>query len=122
VHEETVAKLLEASRNRAPASPLRLILAVREGAVLRPPPNPDQFDSRIEYRRALIARQEEKAAASDISGLAGRLSNLGLKVITGRLTHTIVVEGEMDTLLKALEDDAVVSAAPGEDMELIRPL
>lgn len=100
----------------------RLILqAAPAVASQAPAPTPDQFPSRLDYRKALIDH-ENKRAAPDLDDLVDRLNALGLETRVSRPSQTVVVEGKPAALQRALEQEGVEDAQLDAAIELIRPV
>lgn len=116
-----IVKLLEATKTDQKDDPIRLVLTIREVVVDSKPPDPANYESRVEYRRALIDQRKASSSATNTDELAKSFSKMGLNAVLGMLTHTIVVEGPAESLAKVLVNDDIVDAFSDDRIELIRP-
>ncbi len=84
------------------------------------PPEPTQFSSRTDYRRALIeCRQVEVGMI--IGKTRQKLSELNLNPRGGKVGHTVVVEGPAERILASLELPGVRHASLDQRVGLITP-
>ncbi|TNF21082.1 MAG: hypothetical protein EP318_08485 [Rhodobacteraceae bacterium] len=119
-------KSLEKIRNQLKVKPAdsteRLVLQAAPAAPSPArAPTPDQFPTRLDYRKALIAH-ENRRATPDLDALVERLHALGLETRVSRPSQTVVVEGKPAALRQALEQDGVEDAQFDAEIELIRPV
>ncbi len=90
----------------------RLVLKVgRTTGPLEPEPDPRDYDSDVDYRSALIVRAA-KAGKAATEQLANRLRTRALAVTEGHLTHTLVIEGPIAELARAMSEPEVEYAIP----------
>jgi len=103
---------------------MKVVLNLRKAAVddpATPAPRPEQFGSRVEYRKAAVAHQKAHSEAGIRNSLS-RLQALGLETRPSPLSGTVVAEGTAEQLIRALDDDCVEAAAFDEEITLIRPV
>lgn len=101
--------------------PARLILQSQAAPEFyHAPPTPDQFQTRLEFRRALID-YECASDHSSVEALAVRLRGLGLTVRVASHSGTVVVQGKPALLAQALDDNGIESADFDRKIELIKP-
>lgn len=119
---KSLEKLQEQLKVKPEDSTERLILqAAPAVASQAPAPTPDQFPSRLDYRKALIDHVNNRATP-DLDDLVGRLNALGLETHVSRPSQTVVVEGKPAALRQALEQEGVEDAQLDAAIELIRPV
>ncbi len=84
------------------------------------PPEPTQFSSRTDYRRALIeSRQVE--VGKIIGKTRQKLSELSLNPRGGKVGQTVVVEGSAERILASLELPGVRHASLDQRVGLVTP-
>ncbi len=83
-------------------------------------PTQKVFSSRREYRQALVA-QQERLAGSQLSAVLRDLRQMGLSASPAPLAGQIIVEGDPNKVVRALQLDAVVAACADERLSLIEP-
>ncbi|WP_425101869.1 hypothetical protein [Tropicibacter sp. S64] len=119
---KTRQELQDALKALPADAPTRLILQAETGAApASDPPQPHQFDTREDFRRALI---DHDMSADDpgFDALLDRLHALGLRTQVARQSNTVLVEGDPMRLHGALEVDGIEDAAFDKALDLIRPL
>lgn len=83
-------------------------------------PDPSHFESREEYRGALIARQREMVSRG-IEGTLQALADLSLRPRGGSISHAVVVQGAARQILSALELPGVAHATLDRPVTLVEP-
>jgi hypothetical protein len=116
--------LLDALQEAKPNEPMRALLFL-DGQDAEAPSNaeildPDQFESRTDYRRELLARR-----SAELSNRLGQtldaLRELSLQVHGGSIQHAVLVEGPAAKILESLALEGVRKARLDRPVELIRP-
>ena len=118
VAKQSIVSALHKGRRRMRG---RLVLG------LSPPPEasveiaPGSFKTRSEYRQALIDCQSG-AQKERLKGIVTRLVKRGLQVHAYPKANSLVVEGLVADLVRALDEDLVETASFDEDVGLIEPV
>ncbi len=118
-------QLKKALRNAKPDDVFRVVMT------LQPAPSPEpgvpefeldptRFESREEYRRELIAERQRKMDAA-LHDTREELERLLLDVHGGKLSHTVVVEGQARQLISALQLAGVSHAWLDQPLHLVEP-
>jgi hypothetical protein len=83
-------------------------------------PDPSQFPSRKAYRQALID-QRQSQLADDIGQTLETLQELSLAPRGGKISRVVVVEGQAQQILTALDLPGVQHASLDQAIELVEP-
>lgn len=118
---DTLHRLQDRLKARPENATERLIIQTAPAAAQAAPPTPDQFASRVEYRKALIAHEQSKGAPG-LDDLVERLNALGLETTVSAPSQTVIAEGAPDALSRALEEEGVEDAEIDAPISLIRPV
>ena len=95
---------------------------------LTPPPDvsvgvvPGRFRSRNEYRRALIDSQSGAKKKERVERVTCSLTERGLAVHAYPSANTVVVEGQVGDLDRAIDEDLVETASFDDELGLIEPV
>jgi hypothetical protein len=119
--EDTKKRVLEHLSKLEAGARERVILTLRgiseEGSEI---PSPDDYATRKDYRKALIEHATSKSLDATQNAIS-RLKRTGALVWSGPLSTSVIVEGTLEQLAEALDDDDVEAASLDERLDLIEP-
>ena len=82
-------------------------------------PSPEQFGSRQDYRKAMIAHRQSLMSLIS-QPIVSLLQSFGLTTFGASMTPTLIVEGRVRDLIKALREPAVKHASLDQEVSLTR--
>ena len=118
---KTDARLRDALSAGNAAGELRVVLTLRGKEVAQsPPPDPESFATREDYRQALT-NHWKRFIEDSIADTVRELRAVGLRVLESTIMRTVIADGSAEQIVKSLDIAGVDMAVLDRSIELVRP-